>query len=29
MRAFMWAWDGAAVLGMYWNWLTASLTNVH
>jgi 4-hydroxybenzoate polyprenyltransferase len=29
MRAFMWAWNGAAVLGMYWNWLTASLTNVH
>src|SRR5579864_9377397 len=28
MRAFMWAWNGAAVLGMYWNWLTASLTNV-
>src|SRR6266404_5957743 len=29
MRAFMWAWNGAAVLGMCWNWLTASLTNVH
>jgi 4-hydroxybenzoate polyprenyltransferase len=29
MRAFMWAWNGAAVLGMYWNWCTASLTNVH
>ena len=29
MRAFMWAWNGAAVLGMYWNWLTASLTNIH
>jgi 4-hydroxybenzoate polyprenyltransferase len=28
MRAFMWAWNGAAVLGMYWNWLKASLTNV-
>ena len=25
MRAFMWAWNGAAVLGTYWNWLTASL----
>src|SRR6267143_2997329 len=20
MRAFMWAWNGAAALGMYWNW---------
>jgi 4-hydroxybenzoate polyprenyltransferase len=29
MRAFMWAWNGAALLGMYWNWSTASLTNVH
>jgi len=29
MRAFMWAWNGAAVLGMYWNWLTSGLTNVH
>jgi len=29
MRAFMWVWNGAAVLGMYWNWLTASLTNIH
>ncbi len=29
MRAFMWAWNGAAVLGMYWNWLTASLSNIH
>jgi len=29
MRAFMWAWNGTAVLGMYWNWLTASLTKVH
>jgi 4-hydroxybenzoate polyprenyltransferase len=29
MRAFMWAWNGAALLGMYWNWLTASLTNIH
>src|SRR6266478_5989024 len=26
MRAFMWAWNGAAVLGMYWNWASASLT---
>ena len=29
MRAFMWAWNGAALLGMYWNWLTASLTSIH
>ena len=29
MRAFMWAWNGAAVLGMYWNWASASLTKVH
>ena len=28
MRAFMWAWNGAAVVGMYWNWLTASLTRI-
>jgi 4-hydroxybenzoate polyprenyltransferase len=29
MRAFMWAWNGAAVLGMCWNWLRASLTEIH
>jgi 4-hydroxybenzoate polyprenyltransferase len=28
MRAFMWAWNGAAVAGMCWNWLTASLTSI-
>jgi 4-hydroxybenzoate polyprenyltransferase len=28
MRAFMWAWNGAALLGMYWNWASASLTNI-
>jgi 4-hydroxybenzoate polyprenyltransferase len=28
MRAFMWAWNGAAVVGMCWNWLTASLTRI-
>ena len=28
MRALMWAWNGAAVLGMYWNWVHASLTRV-
>ncbi len=25
MRLFMWAWNAAALLGMYWNWSTASL----
>ena len=29
MRAFMWAWNGAAVLGMYWNWASASLIKIH
>jgi 4-hydroxybenzoate polyprenyltransferase len=29
MRAFMWAWNGAAVLCMCWNWLRASLTEIH
>jgi 4-hydroxybenzoate polyprenyltransferase len=29
MRAFMWAWNGAAGLGMYWNWASASLTKMH
>jgi hypothetical protein len=29
MRAFMWAWNGAAVLGMYWNWTSGSLTRIH
>ena len=29
MRAFMWAWNGAAVLGMCWNWTTSNLTNIH
>lgn len=28
MRAFMWAWNGAAALGMYWNWFTAGLTKL-
>jgi 4-hydroxybenzoate polyprenyltransferase len=27
MRLFMWAWNAAAVLGMYWNWMRASLTH--
>lgn len=26
MRAFLWAWNAAALLGMYWNWTSASLT---
>ncbi len=29
MRAFMWAWNGAAVLGMYRNWAAAPLTTIH
>ena len=29
MRIFMWAWNGAAFLGMYWNWLRSSLTHAH
>ncbi len=29
MRAFMWAWNGTAVLGMYWNWASASLARIH
>ena len=29
MRAFMWAWNGAAMLGMCWNWITASVTAIH
>src|ERR1700730_7921029 len=29
MRAFMWAWNGAAVLGMCWNWASASLIKIH
>jgi len=32
MRLFMWAWNATALLGMYWNWSTASLTllrNIH
>ena len=28
MRAFMWAWNGAAALGVYWNWFTAGLTKL-
>jgi 4-hydroxybenzoate polyprenyltransferase len=28
MRAFLWAWNAATLLGMYWNWMTASLTHV-
>jgi 4-hydroxybenzoate polyprenyltransferase len=29
MRAFMWAWNAAALLGMYWNWAMGSLTHAH
>jgi 4-hydroxybenzoate polyprenyltransferase len=28
MRLFMWGWNAAAFLGMYWNWLHSSLTHV-
>lgn len=28
MRLFMWAWNAAALLGMYWNGSTASLTHL-
>jgi 1,4-dihydroxy-2-naphthoate octaprenyltransferase len=28
MRTFMWAWNGAALLGMYWNWASASLIRI-
>jgi 4-hydroxybenzoate polyprenyltransferase len=29
MRAFMWAWNAAALVGVYWNWTTASLTQAY
>jgi 4-hydroxybenzoate polyprenyltransferase len=28
MRAFLWAWNAAALLAMYWNWTHASLTHI-
>ena len=28
MRAFLWGWNAAALLGMYWNWTSASLTHI-
>jgi 4-hydroxybenzoate polyprenyltransferase len=28
MRLFMWAWNAAALLGMYWNWSKSSLTHL-
>jgi 4-hydroxybenzoate polyprenyltransferase len=28
MRMFMWAWNAAALLGMYWNWRNSSLTHM-
>lgn len=28
MRFFMWAWNAAALLGMYWNWSKSSLTHL-
>lgn len=27
MRAFLWVWNAAALLGMYWNWMNANLTH--
>ncbi len=29
MRVFMWAWNAAAIAGMWWNWMKASLTHLH
>jgi 4-hydroxybenzoate polyprenyltransferase len=29
MRFFMWAWNAAAIVGMYWNWTKANLTHLH
>jgi 4-hydroxybenzoate polyprenyltransferase len=28
MRLFLWGWNGAALLGMYWNWTHGTLTHV-
>jgi lycopene elongase/hydratase (flavuxanthin-forming) len=28
MRIFMWAWNAASLLGMYWNWSKSSLTHL-
>jgi 4-hydroxybenzoate polyprenyltransferase len=28
MRLFLWAWNGAALLGIYWNYAAASLTHI-
>jgi len=28
MRFFMWAWNAAAVLGIFWNWSKSSLTHL-
>jgi 4-hydroxybenzoate polyprenyltransferase len=28
MRVFMWAWNAAALLGMFWNWTHGTLTHV-
>lgn len=29
MKAFMWAWNAAALLGIFWDYASASLTRVH
>jgi len=28
MRLFLWGWNAAALLGMFWNWTHGSLTHV-
>jgi hypothetical protein len=28
MRLFLWGWNGAALLGMFWNWTHGTLTHV-
>jgi 4-hydroxybenzoate polyprenyltransferase len=28
MRLFLWGWNGAALLGMFWNWTHGALTHV-
>ncbi len=28
MRLFLWGWNGAALLGMFWNWTQSTLTHV-
>jgi len=28
MRLFLWGWNAAALLGMFWNWTSSSLVHV-